>query len=158
MRFLIALFVLLPLTAFAIDVPIMSFQQQVMIVVEAKKDLNVLDLRIQQNGDKVSLRAIVDKNIDRKAAREIANHLVILTKAMSLDDKPKDDKVPGKGLYNYDVDITLADGVMLLQAEKPAKKTKLDVKDPGIFPAPVQVQPWTHADAAGQSDPADPQH
>lgn len=125
------------------DVPVISYAQKVNIVVAAKKNPAVFDLRIDQDKDNVMLSAIVDNSIDRKAAEELARNLVVLTKSMTLDDKPTDIKVPGKGLYNYGVRVARVDAVVLASARKPANKKKLVIEPQAL--ENLQFQPLTRA-------------
>src|SRR5688572_26892178 len=127
---LTVLSLLFTLPAFAeekaeVVVPLISFPQQVDIVYETKKNPSVLDVKIKQDNADVTLDAIVDKNIDRDGAKKIAMNLVMMTKVLSLDDKPKKKDLPGKGLYNYKVTIKRSDAVVLVAGDKPAKEEKL---------------------------------
>lgn len=130
-----------------IDAPVLTFQQKVEIVVEAKKNPAILELKLEQNGYVIAISAIVDKDTTRDQAKGMAHDLVVLTKALSLDDKPKDDKTIGKGLYDYNIGINRVDGILLLTAKKPAKKKKINFDLPVEMPAPVQIKPWTLEDA-----------
>lgn len=130
----------------AAEVPVLTFEQKVNIVVQAQKNPAVLSVKLEQKDAEVSIAIIADKNTDRSQAETIANDVVLLTKSLSLDDKPVDDKNLGKGLYDYRVTINRVDGILLLSASKPAKKKKLSLDPPAQIQAPVQVRPWTRAD------------
>lgn len=146
MRVLFALLVLLACPAWAAsDVPDLTFAQKVTIVVEAKHDPRILDMKINQGNHVVKIDLIVDKNTDRQQAKSMATSVVMLAKSMSLDDKPTEKDVPGKGLYTYHVTITRPDGVVLLLAKKSRKKKQVSFEDP----VPV-TRPLTRADVTGQ--------
>ena len=130
----------------AAEVPVLTFEQKVNIVVQAQKNPAVLSVKLEQKDAEVSIAIIADKNTDRSQAETIANDVVLLTKSLSLDDKPVDEKNLGKGLYDYRVTINRVDGILLLSASKPAKKKKLSLDPPAQIQAPVQVRPWTRAD------------
>ena len=149
MKYLLTLVVLLfafPVMA-NIDAPILTFEKKVEIVVEAKKNPAILELKLEQSGYAIAISAIVDKDITRDQAKGMAQDVVILTKALSLDDKPKDGKTIGKGIYDYNITINRVDGILLLTAKKPAKKKKINFDLPADMPAPVQIKPWTLEDA-----------
>lgn len=147
MKMILAALMLFAVPAFAIDAPVLTYQQKVEIVVAAKKNPAILELKLEQKEYDIAMNAIVDKDINRDQAKGMAHDMVLLAKAFSLDDKPKDDKTIGKGLYNYTVTINRVDGILLLQAKKPAKKSKISFNRPMELPAPIQVRPWTREDA-----------
>jgi hypothetical protein len=146
MRVFLILFLLCAAPALAqqTETPVVSFEQQVNIVVEAKENRNVLDVKFNQDKDNINLDAIVGKGTDAKHAKDIALNLVMLAKSKSLDDPPKKKDIPGKGLYNYHVAITSPDGVTLVTATKDKTKEILSFEDP------FQVEPLTRADEAGR--------
>ena len=147
MKMFLLLLLLFAGSAFAQDkapVPDLVFSQQVNIVVSLKKDPRIFDVKIQQKQDNIHLDLIVDKNVDQTQAKTMAANAVMLTKGLSLDDPPKDDKKPGKGLYNYAVAVAWPDGVTLITAAKPKDKDALSFEDQ------FQSHPLTRADAAGQ--------
>ena len=146
MRFIFILFLLFtsPALAQQIDVPIVSFSQQVEIVVAAKQNRNLLDVKFKQEKENITLNIIVDKNTDRDSAKKIALNVVMLAKSKSLDDPPKKKDEPGKGIYAYHINITEPDGVTLVTAAKDKDKETLSFEDP------FQVEPLTRADEAGR--------
>lgn len=132
------------------DAPQMSFAQKVEVVYEAKKNPAIFDVRIEQDKNTLKIEAIVDRNIDRDTAKKIALNLVMLTKVLSFDDKPKKKDEPGKGLYDYKVTINRTDAVVLAAAEKPAKEEKLSFDAPVMENIPPKFRPLTREDAAGR--------
>lgn len=142
---LFLLICLTPAAAEAVDAPVLSFSQQVEIVVDTKKDPRVLDMKIRQEDDTILIDFIVDRNQDREEVKQLALNVVMLTKMRSLDDRPKTKDKPGKGLYNYIVTIARPDGVVLLTAIKPKKKEIIRYEDQDLHPEPL-----TRADAAGR--------
>ena len=144
MKSLIALFLLFPALAFAAaEVPEITFPHKVEIVYEFKKNPIILDVKIEQEKDVVRLSVIVEKNVDRDMAKVVANNLVRLTKSKSLDDKPTNQKNPGKGLYTYKIKISRTDGVILVRGTKPAKKAGLHFDSPSM--ENIQLTPLTRA-------------
>jgi len=146
--FFCLLFLLCALPAFAADksnVPELVFAQQVNIVVSAKQDPRIYDLKITQKEDVIHMDMIVDKNVEREQAKAMAGNVIMLAKGLSLDDPPKDKDKQGKGLYNYELAVTKPDGVTLLNASKPKDKESISFEDPN----PV-LEPLTHAGATGQ--------
>lgn len=134
-----------PLAPAVADVPEISFGQKVDMVVTAKYDPRILDVKIDQTGPKLMVNVVVDKNQDQEEIKEIANTLIRQIKSKSLDDLPKDKKEPGKGLYDYQLNFSHPDGVNLLTAYKLAKETILR------FESPVpMMQPVTRVDAVGR--------
>lgn len=151
-HFLIALFVLFAFPAFAQDakslsqtpdVPVVSFSQQVEIVYLAKKDPRVLDIKFNQEKDTITLNLIVDKNVTLEQAKKMVLSLVIIAKSKSLDDPPKDKEKPGKGLYNYTINLAFPNGINLVNATKEKAKEDLHFEDP------FQVEPLLRAGAGG---------
>lgn len=133
------------LTYAAADVPLLGFPQQVEIVVETKKDPRILELKLEQKEDMIHIVMIVDRNQDREEVKELALNVVMLTKMRSMDDPPKTKDKPGKGLYNYEVQISRPDGVALLTALKPKAKSGLQFED-----RILHTQPLTRAGATYQ--------
>jgi hypothetical protein len=127
------------------QVPDLVFSQQVNIVVSAKKDPRIFDVKVTQKDDTINLELIVDQNVEQIQAKQMANDIIILAKSQTLDDPPKNNKSPGKGLYNYHLNITHPDGVQLFSASKPKDKSDIIVEDQN----PV-LRPLTRADAGGQ--------
>lgn len=159
MRISFALLLLLfAIPAFAAEdkpqAPTLTYEQKVNIVVEAQKNPSLLELKLEQKDYAITIDAIADQNTDRTQAKGMAHDIVMLTKGLSLDDKPTDKGVIGKGIYNYRVTIKRVDGILLLSATKPAKKKDIIPDPPGLIPQPVQVQPWTRADGNSQSSGA----
>jgi len=156
MKYLFLLLALIPFFALAeggvqeaaqsvsVEVPVMSFSQQVEIVFNAKKSANVYDLKIAQSNENIRMDAIVDKIMNRSDAKLIATNLIMLAKSKSLDDKPKEKDKPGKGLYNYRVSIIRPDGVVLVNALKPREKEAVEFENPFL------AQPLTRADVNGR--------
>lgn len=142
------LLICLPVVAFAQEVvpdaPVISFSQQVDIVVAAKKDPRLYEFKIVQEKENVVLFAITDKSLDREEAKLIATKLIMLTKSRSLDDPPKEKNKPGKGLYNYQAEISRSDGIMLVKALKPKAEEVVTFEDPFL------LEPLTRADVNGQ--------
>jgi hypothetical protein len=128
------------------DVPQITYAQKVEVVVDAKHNPMILDLHIDQEKDGVSLIAIVDKDVDHEVAKKIASDLVMLTKSMTLDDRPTDIKEPGKGLYNYGVKIIRTDQVVLLTARKMAADADLKIDPPMMEDLAPEIRPLTRAD------------
>jgi hypothetical protein len=146
MKIFLILFLLFaaPALAQAVDVPVVSFSQQVEIVVTAQQNRNILEVKFVQEKENINLNVIVDKNIDKDKAKKIALNLVMLAKSKSLDDQPKKKDEPGKGIYNYHVAIAVPDGITLVNATKEKAKETLSFEDP------FQVEPMTRADEGGQ--------
>jgi hypothetical protein len=134
----------LPVLAQTRDVPVMTFPQKVDIVYQARKNPVILELTINQDKARVTLDATVDKNTDRDMAKAIALNVVMLTKTISLDDKPTEKGKPGKGLYDYVVTVRRADAVILVVGHKPAKKVNLRFDPPALQEIPMR--PLTRAD------------
>jgi hypothetical protein len=126
------------------EVPVMSFEQQVDIVVTAKQDPRLLDVKINQDKALIDMSLIVDKNTDGPQAKQIALTMVMLAKSKSLDDPPKEKNKPGVGIYDYRVALAYPDGVVLVTAYKAAKKDALSFEDP------FHMEPLTRGDAAGR--------
>lgn len=148
MRFIFSLFLLCatPAVVFAaVDAPVLTFSQQVEIVVDTKKDPRILDVKIHQDEDTIIIAMVVDKNQDREEVKKLALNVVMLTKMRSLDDRPKSKDKPGKGIYNYAVVISRPDGVQLLKATKAKAKAALHFEDRILRPEPL-----TRADAAAR--------
>jgi hypothetical protein len=154
--FLALLFCCWSCVALAIDAPILTFEKQVEIVVAAQKDPNVLQVKIDQKKSYLQFDIMVERHVDRIKAQEIAFDIIFIAKSNSLDDRPVDDKTLGKGLYNYKVVITRADGIQLGTGIKLAKKKHLSFRSPVTLPQPVQVRPWTREDALYRSPDANP--
>ncbi len=152
---LLLLLVTLPAHA-AVEVPIVTYEQKVNIVVQAQKNPAILSLKIDQKDADVTIAAVVDKNTDRSQAVQIAQDVVLLVKSLSLDDKPTDEKTVGKGLYTYHVTINRVDNVLLLSAHKDAKEKEIKLDPPVELPKPTQIRPWTRADETSQSSGANP--
>lgn len=129
----------------AVAVPQMSFSQQVNIVVMAKRDPRILELKIRQENAIVNLDMIVDQNQDREEAKTIAHNTIMIAKSFSLDDKPADNKEPGTGLYDYKLNMTRPDGVVLVVAEKLKESKTIRFENP----VPV-LQPLTRAGVNGR--------
>lgn len=130
--------------ASAIAVPEITFAQKVDMVVTAKKDPRILDVKIEQHKQKVVVDVIVDKNQDQEETKGLALTMVMLVKSKCLDDPLKDRNTPGKGLYDYVLNFSRPNGIRLLQANKPAKKAKLSFENPDPL-----VEPATRADVNG---------
>lgn len=130
--------------AAAPDVPVVSFSQQVEIVVAAKKDPRILDIQFHQDKDQIIMALVVDKSTELDQGKKIALNLVIYAKAKSLDDQPKSAEKPGKGLYTYHVTLKKPDGVVLVSAIK--EKTAEDL----VFEDPFLIEPLNRADAASR--------
>jgi hypothetical protein len=138
MRYLLA-FLLFAVPTFAepeIEPPVITFAQKVDIVVAGKKNPNIFDIKIEQDKATVKIDAIVDRNLDRETAKKIAENLILMTKAVSLDDEPTE-KEAGTGLYDYKATIRRTDAVVAVIAEKPAKKKKI------TFEVPAEIRPMT---------------
>lgn len=146
MKYIIALFLLFTTPVFAqpIDVPVVSFSQQVDIVVTAKKDPRIMDVKFKQEKENIILDVVLDKSVELDKAKELARNLILYTKAKSLDDQPKDKGKPGKGLYNYTVAMIKPDGVKIVTATKEKAKEDLTFEDP------FQVDPLTREDVSGR--------
>lgn len=129
----------------AAEMPVVSFAQQVDIVVRVKRDPRVLDMRIRQDNADLFLDLVIDQSQDREAAKDIALYAVMIAKSYALDDKPENDKEPGEGLYHYHLSITRPDGVVLVVANKKKDDKIL------MFGNPVPVlAPLTRAGAAAR--------
>lgn len=143
MRFYIFLVLVLlssPLRAedtIAVDVPQISFSQQVNIVVTAKRDPRLLEMKIRQEKDTVFLDLILDQNQDREEAKTIAQTAIIITKSYSLDDKPVSATEAGKGLYTYTVTAARPDGVVLVTAHKKKDEAAIQFENPAPSLAPL---------------------
>ena len=146
MKYFLILFLLLASPAFAqeVDVPIVSFSQQVDIVVTAKKDPRILEVKFKQEKDNILLDVVVDKSTELSQGKTLALNLIMYAKTKSLDDQPKEKNKPGKGLYNYTIAIAMPDGVKLVTATKEKAKEDLTFEDP------FQVDPLTREDADGR--------
>jgi hypothetical protein len=147
MKIFFALYLLFAIPAFAQEqpeVPVMSFEQQVDIVVTAKKDPRLLDVKMAQDKANIGVDIIVDKNTDGPQAKQIALVMVMLAKSKSLDNPPKEKNKPGTGIYDYRVTLAYPDGVVLVTAYKPAKKEILSFEDP------FHMEPLTRADEGGR--------
>lgn len=146
-RFLIfAILCLFPVIGFAApEAPQIGYAHKVEIVVTAKRDPRILDMKINQDKQAVTMDVIVDKSVDRQHTKEMALTNIMQVKSLSLDDKPKDKKKPGKGIFDYTVNYYRPDGVLLLTATKPAKKEKIKFEDPGLV-----MEPATRAGAVGR--------
>lgn len=144
--YLILLLFLSASTAHAqqVDVPVVSFSQQVDIVVSAKKDPRILDVKFRQEKDAILLDVVVDKSTDLEQGKKLALDLVMYAKAKSLDDQPKEKGKPGKGLYDYVIVMKKPDGVSVVTATKEKAKEDLTFEDP------FQVDPLTRADEDGR--------
>jgi hypothetical protein len=114
------------------DVPMMTFGQKVEIVVDAKRDANILDMQINQKKNIIDMDVVVDRSFDREKVKTMATNLIILAKRKSLDDPPTKRTEPGPGLYNYRVTIVRPDGVVLITALKPKKKSTVHYQDPFV--------------------------
>jgi len=141
---ILCLLVSFPVLAQQVDIPIVSFSQQVEIVVTAKKDPRILDIKFKQEKENLIFDVVVDKSTDLDQAKKLALDLTMYAKTKSLDDQPKEKGKPGKGLYNYTIAITKPDGVKIVTATKEKAKDSLDFEDP------FQVDPLTRADADGR--------
>lgn len=126
----------------AAELPIVTFQQKVEIVVQAQKDPTILEVKIDQKDKDVIVNLVADQNTDRTQAIALARRLIWLTKKESLDDEPVDDKKIGKGLYDYKVMVKRVDNVVLAVVRKPAKKKDIIVDPPAAMDAPVKIEPW----------------
>lgn len=146
MKYFLILFLLSAVPAFAqqAEVPVVSFSQQVEIVVRAKKDPRILDIKFKQEKDNLIFDVVVEKSTDLAQGKALALNLVMYAKAKSLDDQPKEKDKPGEGLFNYTVAIAMPDGVKLVTATKEKAKKDLTFEDP------FQVDPVTREDAAGR--------
>ncbi len=138
----------------AIDPPILTFEKKVEIVVRTRKDPRIFEMKIEQNKTEILLTLVVDRNVDRALGKIMAFNAVYTTKNLSLDDPSTDQKILGKGLYDYTVVITRADGINLLRATKPRAKKSLRF-DLEPAPALTPLMPSSNrAGATSQSLPA----
>ena len=146
MKYILILFLFFAVPSFAQtpDVPVVSFSQQVDIVVAAKKDPRIMDIKFKQEKDTILLDVVLDKSVDLAKAKELALKLVMYTKSKSLDDQPKEKDKPGKGLYHYTVAMTYPDGVKVVTATKEKAKEDLAFEDP------FRVDPVTREDVDGR--------
>ncbi len=106
------------------QVPLITFQQQVDIVVAIKKKPAVLQASVNQDGDKIMASLIIANDQDRPQAKALAESFIRLIKKKSLDEDPGKE-VLGTGLYTYHVNVTRANKAVLATGIKRADEKKL---------------------------------